>query len=187
MLAGVLLLCQSASVTAAEAPADTGAPAHQAPAYSVFIPVDDKQHPTGGKYLVPEAFYSELYRRALLRGEKPQGWMISSAVYRAALAEDGAAAQQGPAVEHVVDQLTADYEVRVFNTAARVRIPLRRDEVSLVPDQARLDERPVQPEWEADGSCAVAGYRRAGRISPEFDAAAKAPVRGGAPSGSRRF
>ena len=36
--------------------------------------------------------------------------------------------------------------------AGRVRIPLRREEVSLEPGQAQLDDRPVQPEWEADGS-----------------------------------
>ena len=71
--------------------------------------------------------------------------MIASAVYRAALTED--AGQAG----HVVDSLTAEFEIHVFNSAARLRIPLRRDEVSLEPGQAKLDNRSVQPEWEPDG------------------------------------
>ena len=114
--------------------------------HSVFIPVDEKQQPTRGKYFLPEPFYAELYRRAALHAEKPQGWMIVSAVYHAALAEN--AEQTG----HVVDRLTAAFDIRVFNAAARVRIPLRRDEVSLEPGQAQLDDRSAQPEWEADGS-----------------------------------
>ena len=118
---------------------------------SVFIPVDEKQQPTRGKYFLSEPFFAELYRRAALRAEKPQGWMITSAVYRAALAED--AAQAG----HMVDRLTAEFEIRVFNAAGhplagRVRIPLRREEVSLEPGQAQLDDRAVQPDWEPDGA-----------------------------------
>ncbi len=81
------------------------------PPTPVFIPVDDKQQPTHGKYFLPEPFFAELYRRAALQAEKPQGWMIASAVYRAAMAED--AAQAG----HVVDRLTAEFEIRVFNAA----------------------------------------------------------------------
>jgi hypothetical protein len=114
--------------------------------YSVFIPVDAKQQATQGKYFLPEPFYAELYRRTALHAEKPQGWMITSAIYRAALADD---ATQGA---HVVDRLNAEFEIHVFNTAARVRIPLRRDEVSLEPGQAQLDGRSVQPEWDSDGS-----------------------------------
>ena len=52
----------------------------------------------------------------------------------------------------MVDRLTAAFEIRVFNAAAHVRIPLRRDEVSLEPGRAQLDDRSAQPEWEADGS-----------------------------------
>ncbi len=128
-----------------------------APTYSVFIPVNDKQQPTGGKYFVPEAFYAELYRRAAAgrRGGsavKAQNWTIESAVYRAELAEDAALQ------EHVVERLTVEYGIHVFHAAAghprsgSVRIPLRREEVSLVPGLATLDDKPVQPDWEADGS-----------------------------------
>jgi len=114
--------------------------------HSIFIPVDEKQQPTKGKYFLPEPFFAEIYRRTSAQVEKPQGWMIVSAVYRAALADD--AAQAG----YIVNRLTAEFDIRVFNAAARVRIPLRREEVSLEPGQTQLDDRPVQPEWESDGS-----------------------------------
>ena len=122
------------------------------PAHAVFIPVDANQKPTAGKYYLPEPFFDELYRRAALQAEKPQGWMIASAVYCAAMVEDPAQAR------HVVDRLTAEFEIHVFNAAGapgtpgRVRIPLRREEVSLEPGQTQLDDRPVQPDWEADGN-----------------------------------
>jgi hypothetical protein len=129
-----------------------GAPVTQ----SVFIPVNDKREPTGGKYLVPESFFTELYRRAALRVERPQGWLIATATYRAALGEEGATRA------FAVDRLTAEFEIHVFDASARVRIPLRRDEVALVPDQAQLDDRPVQPEWEADGSALLLDIAEAG-------------------------
>jgi len=126
--------------------AEAGETAKSAPViHSVFIPVDEKQQPIKGKYFLPEPFFAELYRRAAAQAEKPQGWMIASAVYRAALADD--ASQSG----HVVDRLSAEFDIHVFNAAARVRIPLRREEVSLEPGQTQLDDRPVQPEWETDG------------------------------------
>ena len=97
-----------------------------------------------------------------LQAEKPQGWMIASAVYRAALADDAAH------VGHVVDRLTAEFEIRVFNAAARVRIPLRREEVSLEPGQAKLDDRSVQPEWEPDGSALLLEIAEPGKYRLEL-------------------
>src|SRR5208283_5248315 len=48
--------------------------------------------------------------------------------------------------------LAAELDIRVFNASARVRIPVRRDEVSLEPGQAKLDDRTIQSDWEPDGS-----------------------------------
>jgi hypothetical protein len=143
-------------------PARAETPPSPSPVSSVFIPVDDKQQPTSGKYFLPEAFFSELYRRAALQAEKPQGWMIASAVYRAALADD--ATQTG----HVVDRLTAEFGIHVFNAAARVRIPLRRDEVGLQAGQAMLDDRAVQPEWESDGSALLLDIAEPGEYRLEL-------------------
>ena len=41
--------------------------------------------------------------------------------------------------------LAAEFGIHVFNAAARVRIPLRREEVSLEPGQAKLDDLPYSP------------------------------------------
>ena len=144
-------------------------PPREAPAAQlVFIPVNDKREPgapaerVGGKYLVPESFFSELYSRTGLHVEKPQGWMIAQAAYRAAIAEDAATR------DYVVDQLTAEYQIHVFNAPARVRIPLHRDEVNLVPDRALLDDRPVQPDWEADGSALLLDIAEPGEYRLEL-------------------
>jgi hypothetical protein len=140
----------------AEPPRDASA------ANSIFIPVNNNGDPTGGKYLVPESFFSELFRRTALRVEKPQGWMIAAAAYRAALTEDVATH------DYAVDRLTAEYEVHVFSAPARVRIPLHRDEVSLVPGQAQLDDRPIQPDWEADSSALLVDIAEPGEFRLEL-------------------
>ena len=58
------------------------------PLYRVFVPVDARQKPVGGRVYVPEAFYQELYRRAA-PVEKPPAWLILGAVYRGDLDEGG--------------------------------------------------------------------------------------------------
>ncbi len=158
-------------------------PPHEVPAaHSIFIPVNDKREPTGGKYLVPESFFSELYRRDAQHVEKPQGWMISQAAYRTALSEDVATR------EYSVDQLKVEYDIRVFNlpdpgSPVRVRIPLHLDEVSLL-DRLQLDDRPVQPDWEADGSALLLDvaepgeYRLELTLRPKDKPGAAGPGRG---------
>jgi hypothetical protein len=125
--------------------AHAGQPTKPPVAHSVFIPVDKNQQPIQGKYYLPEPFFAELYQRAALQADRPQGWMIASALYRAELINDSA--QLG----YVIDRLTSEFEIRVFNATTRVRIPLRRDEVNLEPGQARLEDRSIQPEWDAAG------------------------------------
>ena len=137
VLLAVVLLAGD-PVEAAETP--------QSPTYQVFVPVDEQQQPTGRRVYVPEPLYDQLYRRAAIRAEKPQGWLIAGATYRASLAKEPASQRS------VIDQLSADFDLRMFGAAARVRIPFRHDEVQLLPNEALLDGRPVQPEWEADGN-----------------------------------
>ena len=121
----------------------------QPPTYSVFVPVDEHQQPTGGKYYVPEALFDQLYHRAAVRAEKPQGWLIASATYRASLSKETASQR------FVVDQLTAEFDIHVFGSVARVKIPFRHEEVKLLPGEALLDGRPIQPEWEANNDSLV--------------------------------
>jgi hypothetical protein len=113
--------------------------------HSVFIPVDDKNNPTGGKYQVPEGFYAELRRRAAAATGEPQGWLLQSAGYRAALVRDVLLQRV------VLKDLTAAFDVQVFADGTRVRLPIGSDQVELVAGGALLDARPVSLVREADG------------------------------------
>jgi hypothetical protein len=128
-------------LAAAAPPAKTPPPSP----YSLLVPIDAQEKPTGGKYYLPESLYEQLYLRAGARVEKPQGWLIAGGVYRAALSKEASSQRW------LVDQLTADFALRVFDAAVRVRIPFHRDEATLLPDQSQLDGQPIQPEWDADG------------------------------------
>jgi hypothetical protein len=151
-----------AIVLSCAGPVRAGQPQDALAPQSVFIPVNDKQEPTGGKFLLSESFFSELYRRASMRAEKPQGWLIASATYRAALAEDVAIRA------FAVDRLTAEFEIHVFDASTRVRIPIHGDEISLVPDRAQLDDRPIQPDWDADRSALLVDIAEPGEYRLEL-------------------
>jgi hypothetical protein len=113
------------------------------PPYRVFVPVDDQRKPVGGKVYVPEAFYQELYRHAA-PVEKPPAWLIVGAVYRGDLTKEGAAGQLA------VGGLRVQYDLRVFERATRVRIPLRTEGANLLPGSVLLDGRAIELEWEPD-------------------------------------
>ena len=79
----VVVAMSGASARAADAESKPPKEAPSAP-YPVFVPVDERQRPTGGKYYVPEPFYDQLYHRAAAAAEKPQGWLLTAANYRGA-------------------------------------------------------------------------------------------------------
>ncbi len=113
------------------------------PLYRVFVPVDARRKPVGGKVYVPAAFYQELYRRSA-PVEKPSAWMILAAVYSGELTKEAVSGRL------TVNGLRAQYDLRVFHRATRVRIPLPAEGANLLPDGASLDGRPIELEWEAD-------------------------------------
>ena len=113
------------------------------PLYRVFVPVDERRKPVGGKVYVPEAFYQELYRHAA-PVEKPPAWLIVGAVYRGDLTKEGAAGRLA------VGGLRVQYDLRVFERATRVRIPLRSEGANLLPGSVLLDGRAIELEWEPD-------------------------------------
>ncbi|MHC4180281.1 MAG: hypothetical protein ACYSWU_22480, partial [Planctomycetota bacterium] len=114
--------------------------------HQVFIPVDQNEEPTGEKYYVPQELYIQLHRRGAMATEKPHGCLVKTATYR------GAVSRETTSERLVVEELKAGFTLQVFDAAARVRIPLGREGANLLPDGALLDSRPIQPEWEADGS-----------------------------------
>jgi hypothetical protein len=143
--------------------------------YSVLVPADEQQRPFGGKYYLPAALYDELFRRGVRESEKPQGWLIAAAVYRTSLSSEM------PSQRLTVDELAADFDLRVFGPATPVRLPFRRDEVKLLPDRALLDGRPVQPEWETSGTALLLDIAEPGRYRLELSF--RPMLRGPAPTG----
>jgi hypothetical protein len=114
--------------------------------YRVFIPIDSAKKPTGDKVYLPEKFYNELYRRAAAAKEEPQGWLLGSAVYRGTLARDAAAGRLA------VEAIKAQFDMDVFSRMVQVRIPFHKENAQLISDSVTLDGRPVQAQWEPDGT-----------------------------------
>lgn len=140
------LLLWGGAAGAAQAPSASGAKAGQVAVkhYNVFIPTDDQQKPTGGKYYVPEELFSELHRQAA--GEPARSWLLTGAEYEATLGWQ--AAPEGLAVE----RLKAVFHVWSFEAKARVRVPLSRTAAELVEGEATLDGRPIRVEWDLDSA-----------------------------------
>ena len=130
--------------------------------YRVFVPVDENQKPTGEKYFVPVEFFTDLYRREASLTEKPQGWLIGSANYRATLAREAMTEQLG------IDEFQATFDVHVLSQVTSVAVPLGRQGVNLLPDGALLDGRPIQPEWDAQGNALIVEVPRPGKYRLEL-------------------
>ena len=119
----------------------------------------------------PSRSTTSLYRRAAARAEKPQGWLITAATYRGSVTREAASQRL------VVDQLTAEFTLRVFDAAARVRIPFQHAEAKLLPDESRLDGHTIQSEWDADGSALTVEVAEPGEYRLEL--ALRPSMRGG--------
>ena len=72
--------------------------------------------------------------------------MILAAVYRGELAKEAVSGRLA------VGGLRAQYDLRVFERATRVRIPLRTEGTNLLPGSVLLDGRPIESDWEADAT-----------------------------------
>jgi hypothetical protein len=136
----------SASQLLADEPAKKTTAAPASPVYRVFVPTDAAKKPVGDKVYVPESFYTELYRRAGAVSEKPQGWLLTAAVYRGALVRESATGQM------TIDTLKAQFDLHTFSRAVRVQIPFQRENANLVAENVLLDGRPLRAEWDALGT-----------------------------------
>jgi hypothetical protein len=114
------------------------------PPYRVFVPVDAQRKPVGGKVYVPEALYQELYRHAAAPAEKPPAWLILGATYRGELTKEATPGR------FAINRLRVQYDLRVLERAAYVRIPLRTEGANLLPGSLLLDGRPVEPDGESN-------------------------------------
>jgi hypothetical protein len=143
-----LLLCGTARGVApsmkAAKPGESRAAAGQ-PEFAVLAPIDAQRKPVGGKLYVPEPLYQELLRRAAA-AEKPTAWMIVGATYRGGLLREAASGRLTPGT------LRAEYDLRVFQRAARVQLPFDAAAAGLLPGSLLLDGQPVGPESEKGDS-----------------------------------
>lgn len=148
--AAILILIAAALACGARLNADElpnkAKSANVPPVYRVFVPADASKNPVGDKVYLPEAFYSELYRRAAALSDKPQGWLLTSAAYRGSMTRDPSTGKLA------IEQLAAQFELHAFARAVRVRIPLLRENANMPLESVRLDGRPVRAEWESAGT-----------------------------------
>jgi len=146
VLSGVLSGVGAFGAVAFGQPTEPKSPRIAPPVYRVFIPMDEQEQPSGGKYQVPLEFYNLLRRRAAAAAEKPQGWLIVGATYRGVLSK--------PATSEMlhVNELKAIFDLHVFGPTTRVRLPMQDN---VLPDGVLLDGQVIRPELEADGKTLV--------------------------------
>ena len=150
----------------AEADEPEGSPI-RLPAHRVYIPVDEKNRPTGQRYQVPEDLCDALRSRATAQTEEPQGWLLTSATYRGELAWEATSERL------VLGQFKVAFDVEVLGTSVSVHVPFGGEKVSLLADGAVLDGRVIQPELQHPGGLA---FRIAGRGKHRLDLALAPPA-----------
>jgi len=163
-------LAQGASAQGASSPGATARPASPpTPSegeadkiYRVLFPVDDEQQPAEPYVYVPQDFSNRLGREAASGGNVPQQWVIVGAEYRIVFDRDTA----GPALQ--ARELVALYRVRTNLAGMRLVLPIRQDQVYLLPNRARLDGRPASVAWEAEGTRLVVEVPEAGEADLEL-------------------
>ena len=131
-------------------------------AYRVFVPINAQQKPAGDTVYLPEPFYQELYRRAEVASGPFCPWLVLSAAYRGALTREAVSGRL------VLEGLKASYDLQVFAPATQVRIPMRGDEVNLMPGGVVLDGRTVPAKWTREGTALLIDVAEVGRCRLEL-------------------
>lgn len=132
LVVGLVVATWSPATTAADKQLDTPFP--------VWIPVDEKQQPTGDVYL-PKAFYSELQARSRAASQAPRGWLLLGANYQLRLG------WQGSPTTLQAEELAMVFDIDVAASSPQVNIPLPRAGVELGEAWALLDGEPVELAW----------------------------------------
>jgi len=151
---------ETASVPPASVPTASGGEAERI--YRVLLPVDDEQQPAEPYVYVPQDFCNRLRREAAGAGNVSQQWLIADAEYRVVFDRD--AADPAP----VARELVALYRVRTNRAGVRLVLPIRQDQVYLLPNRARLGSRPTSVAWEAEGTRLVVEISEAGEADLEL-------------------
>jgi hypothetical protein len=141
----------------------SGDAAEPAPVYSVFVPVDARQQPEGGKVYIPKRLYQQLYQQAAAASGQPKGWLVTRCAYEGALARDSA----NKRLE--LTHLKASFELRVLQSDVRVRLPFAREGETEPIVGARLDGRSIPITRNAAGDELVIGPLAAEHYRLELD------------------
>ncbi len=111
--------------------------------FKIFVPVDE-QGDSKGPYYVPEPVYRTLHELGQsLDGIHPR-WNIQGANYRAKLD------WELPDRRLAVVELKVFFKLGTMSRKVTVGIPFQKEEVHLVENSARLDGRPIRPQWDEE-------------------------------------
>lgn len=114
--------------------------------YPLFIPVDKELKPLsgkeGGKYWVPIDFYRQLREQTERLSGQPQGMLWQQASYQGQLL--------GTSEEAIQPTLNAVLDFYTFEEELSVRLPLRKEQLSEIPEMVILDDQSVPVSWDAD-------------------------------------
>ena len=146
------LLLLTARGQAADPPPAAGRILHP-----VLVPVDDKNQPTGSTVYLPPALYQELlqFGDASRRADEP-AWLLLQADYDLLLQEDA-----NRAIEPA--RFVASYTLETKSADLRIRLPLARQGLHLLPNGAKLDGKPADIIWEGDSPHLELTIEAAGR------------------------
>jgi hypothetical protein len=112
--------------------------------FEILSPVGEDSQPTGSYVYLPRAFYDMLYRMSGERPVAPRAWLIQSATYTLVPKPN----RESAGGDRQID-VSAEYEVEMFDPAARVLLPMKREDATMV--EATVDGHPLAITWEADG------------------------------------
>ena len=123
---------------------------------------------------VPRDFCSYLRRETTGGGTVARQWLIAGADYRVVFELD--AASPTPQAR----ELVAQYRVRTSRAGVRLVLPIRQDQVYLLPNRARLDGRPASVAWESEGRMLVVEVPEPGEADLELAFRPQVELRDGA-------
>ena len=141
------------------------------PIFDILIPTDTQTEPRGKQIYVPEPFYKELIRITPRAKVDDAQWLITQARYESPRAENRLA---NGAV------WIARYSLDVFGSS-RVRVPLGRSGAHLLPQGAKLDEKPLQFELDEVNNEMVFDVTNAGSYKMRVEFVPIPPQGEGAP------
>lgn len=145
----VLGLLWSGDAPGAEAPLVQTAVPGSGLLYRVFIPIDEKEQPTGDPYQVPEPFYQYLRRHGQRSVPTLSRWRTGQALYRGELTRNPTTGRWE------LPRLTATWQCELLGKLSQVSLSVSREKFLLIPGSWTVDGQPVEPRWNEDGTLLI--------------------------------